>query len=190
MTMRITGGIWRGRQLRVPPHGVRPAQDRVRLAVFSALGDRIGGARVLDLFAGTGAYGLEALSRGAASAVWIESDRLVTRYLRENVAALCGGRADFDREQALVCCCDCLRYLSGAEGRCFDVFFADPPYDPAQDWSQRIVAALSGCLCASPGAWLVLEQAAAVQAPSAPGWRFLKNRIYGATAICYYAKIS
>jgi len=90
MAIRITAGEWRGRLLRVPRGDVRPAQDRVRLAVFSSLADRVPGARVLDLFAGTGAYGLEALSRGAAAATWVENDRRVLAVLRENVEALCG----------------------------------------------------------------------------------------------------
>ncbi|MFA5342434.1 MAG: RsmD family RNA methyltransferase [Kiritimatiellia bacterium] len=89
MAIRITAGEWRGRQIKVPRGDVRPAQDRVRLAVFSSLADRVPGARVLDLFAGTGAYGLEALSRGAASVTWVENDHRVLEVLRENVESLC-----------------------------------------------------------------------------------------------------
>ena len=87
--MRITSGIFGGRTIKVPP-GIRPTQDKVRQALFSSLGERIGGARVLDLFAGSGALGLEAWSRGAESVCFVESDARVFPILKENIKTLCG----------------------------------------------------------------------------------------------------
>jgi 16S rRNA G966 N2-methylase RsmD len=88
--MRITSGIWGGRQVCVPKGPVRPTQDRVREALFSILQSRIGGASFLDLYAGSGAVGLDALSRGAARVCWVEGDRKVFDVLRRNVCALLG----------------------------------------------------------------------------------------------------
>ena len=110
MAIRITAGEWRGRQLKVPHGDVRPAQDRVRLAVFSSLADRVPGARVLDLFAGTGAYGLESLSRGAASVIWVENDRRVLAVLRENIESLC------PEQVARIVSADALRFLERGGG--------------------------------------------------------------------------
>src|SRR6202161_84052 len=125
--MRIVGGAWRGRTLVAPPgQGTRPTADRVRQALFDMLmhaewGGRalLEGAAVLDVFAGTGALGLEALSRGAASACFIESDPAALRALRANVAA---GKAE-DRVEVLAA--DALRV---AKGRAASVVFLDPPY--------------------------------------------------------------
>lgn len=90
--VRITGGAWRGRRLEVP-EGIRPTTELARKAAFDILGDAIRGARVLDACAGSGAYGLEALSRGAAHATFVESDRKVAEVLRENVVRVGAGQA-------------------------------------------------------------------------------------------------
>src|SRR3954470_14415206 len=97
--MRISGGIARGITLAVPKGGqVRPATDGLRQAVFSSLGERVVAARFLDLFAGSGAYGLEALSRGAAGGVFVEQNHRATACLRENISAVCKslGRGEQD----------------------------------------------------------------------------------------------
>lgn len=121
--MRIVGGRWGGRRLKAPPgRGVRPTTDRVREAWMSAVGPALPGARVLDLFAGSGALGLEALSRGASEVVFVERGRDALRVLRENVAALGAGA------ESTVVADDVFRYL-GRNAELFDLAFADPPYD-------------------------------------------------------------
>ena len=189
MAIRITAGEWRGRLLRVPRGDVRPAQDRVRLAVFSSLADRVPGARVLDLFAGTGAYGLEALSRGAAAATWVENDRRVLAVLRENVEALCGPDAPGGRGAAVVAA-DALRFLARSGGDApYDLIFADPPYDRDGGWLKKILSALTGRSILKSSGLLVMEQSAHVPAVSREGWQQLKCRVYGETQIDYMASI-
>lgn len=196
MAIRITGGEWRGRRLRVPCGDVRPAQDRVRLAVFSSLADRVSGARVLDLFAGTGAYGLEALSRGAAAATWVENDRRVLVVLRENVEALCGPDPDSPRGRdpegrgVAVVPADVLRFLARGGGDApYDLVFADPPYDQDGGWLKKILSALTGWSILKNNGLLVMEQSAHVPAVSQEGWQQLKCRVYGETQIDYMAPI-
>ena len=189
MAIRITAGEWRGRLLRVPRGDVRPAQDRVRLAVFSSLADRVPGARVLDLFAGTGAYGLEALSRGAAAATWVENDRRVLAVLRENVAALCGPDALGGRGAAVVPA-DALRFLARGGGDApYDLVFADPPYDRDGGWLKKILSALAGRSILKSSGLLVMEQSVHVPAVSQEGWQQLKRRVYGETQIDYMAPL-
>ncbi len=131
--MRVVAGEFKGRRLHAP-RGVRtrPTADRVREALFSMLGD-VSGARVLDLYAGSGALGIEALSRGAGSALFVERDRPALAALRRNLEAV-GADADVKRE-------DALGFLTRAEGT-FDLVFCDPPYDEAP----RVAAALSEAL--------------------------------------------
>jgi 16S rRNA (guanine966-N2)-methyltransferase len=120
--LRVVAGTFKGRRL-VAPRGTRtrPTADRVREALFSMLGD-VGGARVLDLYAGSGALGIEALSRGADSAVFVERDPRAVVAIRRNLASI-GVDATVSRQ-------DVLRFLAGADGP-FDLVFCDPPYDSA-----------------------------------------------------------
>jgi 16S rRNA (guanine966-N2)-methyltransferase len=123
--MRVIAGSARGTRLGHVPAGVRPVSDRVREGLFSSLGGRLEGARVLDLFAGTGALGIEALSRGAEDAVFVDSSPAAVTAVRHNLA-----RAGLD-ERAVVRRSDVRRFLerrtADAEG--FDFVFLDPPYD-------------------------------------------------------------
>lgn len=121
--LRIVAGERRGHRLRVPPGDVRPTGERVREAVFDVLGS-VEGEKVLDLFAGSGALGLEALSRGASRAVFVEADRLTARVLRRNIAAL----SYEDRSEVLAA--DHLHALDrlAARGELCDLLFVDPPY--------------------------------------------------------------
>ncbi|MFI5718269.1 16S rRNA (guanine(966)-N(2))-methyltransferase RsmD [Nocardia sp. NPDC051750] len=121
---RIVAGIAGGRRLRVPPAGTRPTSDRVREALFSSIEARLDldGARVLDLYAGSGALGLEALSRGAESALLVESDRRAAAVLRGNIADLGFGAAQL-RVGAVT------QVLAQGGAGAFDLVFADPPYD-------------------------------------------------------------
>lgn len=187
MAIRITGGDWRGRQIKVPRADVRPAQERVRLAVFSSLAGRVPGARVLDLFAGTGAYGLEALSRGAALATWVESDRRVLEALRENVASLCGPGSLQDRSAGVVAA-DVLQFLARyGSGAPYDLIFADPPYDRDGGWLKKILSALTGRSILKSDGLLVMEQSSRAPTVLRAGWQELKRRVYGETQIGYLA---
>jgi len=122
--VRVVAGEFKGRPLRAPRGSkTRPTADRVREALFSMLGD-VRGARVLDLFAGSGALGIEALSRGAESAVFVDSERAAAEAVRANLTAL-GERGEVAGRDAL----DYLRSVAGE--RRFDLVFCDPPYDSA-----------------------------------------------------------
>lgn len=184
--MRITGGVHAGRRLVAPRTGVRPTADRVREALFAMLGAAVDGARVLDLFAGSGAVGLEAWSRGAARVVWVESRRTALAALRRNAATL-------GIEQPSVRAVDvmtALRRVSGAE--CFDLVFADPPYAwGAEDrgargsWPALLRAIREGGWLAPAGV-LSIEVDARRPTPRAAGWRDVDRRTYGGTSLVLY----
>jgi 16S rRNA (guanine966-N2)-methyltransferase len=148
--MRIVGGAWGGRRLQSPPgDATRPTSDRVREALFSILGDRVEGARVLDLFAGSGALGLEALSRGASEATFVDSAAAPVKALHANLGAL-GGEAEVRRQ-------DALRFLGSArnQARVYDLVFLDPPYRLANRLGGRLSEELPHVL--APGATVVTE---------------------------------
>jgi 16S rRNA (guanine966-N2)-methyltransferase len=131
--VRVVAGEFKGRRLYAPRGArTRPTADRVREALFSMLGE-VSGARVLDLYAGSGALGIEALSRGAESAVFVERDREALAALRRNLEAV-GADAEVKRQ-------DAARFLARPEGT-FDLVFCDPPYDVAP----RVAAPLSEAL--------------------------------------------
>jgi 16S rRNA (guanine966-N2)-methyltransferase len=120
--LRIIAGKWRGRKFRFPAADIRPTPDRVRETLFNWLRHRIYGARCLDLYAGSGALGLEALSRGAASVVFVEQQRMVAEALRERLR-------DWQAVGAHVLCSEARQYLRTPHGEeRFDVVFLDPPY--------------------------------------------------------------
>ena len=127
--MRVVAGAYRGRRIEAPQgRATRPTSDRVREALFSILGP-IEGVRVLDLFAGSGALGIEALSRGAADAVFVDSDARAVAAVRRNLAAL-GADAEVYRRDAFA-------WLGAASGA-FDLVFADPPYSSASRTAGRL----------------------------------------------------
>jgi 16S rRNA (guanine966-N2)-methyltransferase len=164
--VRIIGGEWRSRRIGFPDHeGLRPSADRVRETLFNWLGQDLSGLGCLDLFAGSGALGFEALSRGAASVVMVEKSRSVCEALRRN-AGLLGAK------NLLLHCADALEFASAAESDTaarFDVVFLDPPFRSAllAPALARIVPLLR------PGARIYVEGATAF-APS-DGWRVLKQ---------------
>ena len=145
--MRVIAGRHKGRRLHAPP-GARPTSDRVREALFSILGD-VGGAEVLDLFAGSGALGIEALSRGAARATFVDDGEAAVRAVRRNLEGL-GADADVRRAGAV-------RFLGGARraGRQYDLVFLDPPYRLAARLGDALSEALPPVL--APGATVVAE---------------------------------
>lgn len=174
--LRIVAGEWRGRRIRVPPGPVRPTADRVREAWMSIVLPALDGARVVDLCAGSGALGLEALSRGAAHCDFVEQDPRVRRTLEENLATLgAGDRAEVHREEAR-------RFLRD-EGRTWDVAFADPPY------GQGIAQALAERWLRAPFATIfgVEHEAGLVLPPAADGGTS-DRRTYGSTALTLYRR--
>lgn len=171
---RIVAGTAGGRRLIAPAgSGTRPTSDRVREALFSTLGD-LTGLRVLDGYAGSGAVGLEALSRGAAHALLVEHDRAALTALRANVTAL--GLA------ARVHAGDVARLVDGEPDQPYDVVFLDPPYaDPVDP----VVAALRDHGWLAAEATLVVERSSRGTEPTWPtGWS-ARRRIYGETALWY-----
>ena len=180
--MRITGGALRGRTLRVPNNGkVRPTQDAVREALFAMLGTRIGGARFLDLFGGTGAVGLEAVSRGAGEVVWIEGNAGVARNLSENLRRICGSDVP-----GRVVVADAFRWVRRTPAAPFDIVFADPPYgaEGVDDGIPALLAAAAAARVLVPGGIFVAEQRNLCP-PLVPGpeWEPVTARTYGHTRL-------
>jgi 16S rRNA (guanine966-N2)-methyltransferase len=173
--VRIVAGEFRGRPLQSPRGSrTRPTADRVREALFSMLGD-VSGARVVDLYAGSGALGIEALSRGAASAVFVERDPRAVAAIERNLDAL-------DLEQEVVRQ-DALRFLDRA-APAFDLVFCDPPYDAAS----RLAGPLAERLPAitTPQARIVTESDK--RAPLELPFTLLRERTYGDTRIAIHER--
>ena len=144
--MRISGGQARGIHLAVPKgDAVRPATDGLRQAVFSSLGDRMEGAWFLDLFAGSGSYGLEALSRGAAGGMWVERNRAAFELLRRNIASVCVSM-ERDEEGLMVRCGDATSAPWIDPERPPALVFVDPPYPILDKVAPRVFRALKGLL--------------------------------------------
>ena len=184
--MRVTGGEFGGRKLSVPPGDkIRPTQDRVREALFSMLMNDIPGARFIDLFAGSGAVGLEALSRGAEQVVWVEKNSRHIRVLRRNSDLLASGRGE-------IVCSDVERWLkTGGRGRSADVVFADPPYRDARDKGfDEILKLLTENNVVAGNGLFVTEMPVACDVAEAEGWELLKNREYGHTRLAVYRRVS
>jgi len=170
--MRIIAGEWRGRPIEAPAgSATRPTRDRVREALFSMLASRLGtfeGLRVADLFAGSGALGLEALSRGAAYCTFVATDRAAIEALRRHLEKLgAGDRAEVRAQSA----------LHGLPGP-FDLVLMDPPY--ASGLGPQALAALGDAL--APGAWVSLETGAR-ETVGAVGFVVEAERTYGKAAI-------
>ena len=182
--MRIVAGELRGRPIRTPPgEATRPTSDRARQAVFNILehapwSPGLEGARVLDVFAGSGAMGLEAISRGAALALFVETAEPALAAVRANIAAMgLGARARPLRQ-------DATRIGRRAEGEVpFDVAFLDPPY--GKGLGEQALVALSAGGWLAPKALVVLEQGAAEPAPAVPGFELLDERRYGAAKVLF-----
>ena len=171
--MRISGGRARGIPLKVPRGvDVRPAMDKLRQGLFSSLGERVAGARFLDAFAGTGSYGLEALSRGAAGGWFVERDRAAVGALRENLAAVARS-AGFSPGIATIASADVLSWIPPVEAA-VDLIFADPPFDAIPDLGEVLFRRFAGFLRGAPHGLLVFEMPGQLELAS-PGWRLLKR---------------
>jgi 16S rRNA (guanine966-N2)-methyltransferase len=178
--LRIIGGAWRGRRLRFPDAaGIRPTPDRVRETLFNWLGGRVIGARCLDLFAGSGALGLEVLSRGAAYVQFVEQDRVSAREL----ARLLG---DWGAENASVRRADALGVLAGPPEP-FDLVFLDPPFE--SDLGIRAAERLEGGGWLAERALIYVECAARAGLPSVPErWALLKSKRAGEVGYHLYER--
>lgn len=176
--MRISGGVARGITLAVPKGDVtRPATDGMRQAVFSSLGAVVPGARFLDLFAGSGAYGLEAVSRGAAGGVFVEQNPKAVACVRRNIEAVCKSLGRDARDLAVVAMDACSVPLGG--GAVPDVVFVDPPYEIIAEIAAGLFAKLTEVLATKPDAIVVFELPGELDlAPD--GWVQLKRLGKGA----------
>lgn len=167
--MRITGGIAAGLPLKTPPgRDVRPATDRTREAVFSSLGHRVAGSRVLDLFAGSGSYGLEAASRGAGEILFVEKKARAAAFLEQNLRALLRNLRDAGHEPSLrILRRDALRFRTTTA---FDLVFMDPPYPLLRErWAELLD--LVAELPRPEAAPILLLEAPAELAITHPQWR-------------------
>jgi 16S rRNA (guanine(966)-N(2))-methyltransferase RsmD len=173
--VRILSGRWKGRALKVPK-SARPTSSRAREALFDILQDDVAGCRFLDLFAGSGAVGLEALSRGASRAVFVEKD---SSALETNLSA-CGARPEEHellREDAR----DAAATLS-RRGETFDVVFADPPYAVKPAFSRSLADLLA------PGGKLVLQTDSAADPPNVAGLVSGARRAYGRNVFWFFER--
>lgn len=183
--MRIIAGEFRGRRLAAVKGAVRPTSDRVREAIFSILGERVLGARVLDLFAGTGALALEALSRGAATAVLVEEAPAAVAVIRKNVAHLGVG----ERVRLLpLPVAGAIKKLAAA-GERFDLIFLDPPY--GRGLAAATLAQLGEGQVLTAEATVVAEMSRRELPPPTAGVLSLTEvRDYGDTRVAFYARMA
>ena len=180
--MRIIAGLAKGMPLAVPHTGVRPTADRIREAIFSSLGARVIGARVLDLFAGTGALGLEAASRGAESVTFVESARNVLDCLERNLET-------FKRNRGVSCALSViraevepqLRKLAGL-GESFSLIFADPPYGKV---AQELLRNESLPRLPAGDGIFVLESAKREALTVSKPWELVRETTYGDTRVSF-----
>jgi 16S rRNA (guanine966-N2)-methyltransferase len=179
--MRVIAGSAGGIQLQVPQRGVRPTMDRVKAAIFSSLGDLIIGARVLDLFAGSGALGIEALSRGASSALFIDEDSQSIAAIQKNLAKtkLNGQTRQQDVFQFLKRATSVEEYL---------IIFADPPYEnmkSGERYTDRLLGDETLPRLLQAHGIFVLEKRPSETFPETPRWRPTRQKAYGATEVLF-----
>jgi 16S rRNA (guanine966-N2)-methyltransferase len=170
--LRIVAGKWRSRLLDIADvPGLRPTSERVRETLFNWLAPSIQGARCLDLFAGTGALGFEALSRGATSVIFVENSRRAAKAI-EKSAQILGASG------AVIHCGDAAEYLRNARPASFDIIFLDPPF--ADDRLGELCKQIEACGILAPGGRIYLEQdRAQPEAPLPDRWRILRNKTAG-----------
>jgi 16S rRNA (guanine966-N2)-methyltransferase len=170
--LRIVAGKWRSRLLDIADvPGLRPTSERIRETLFNWLSPTIPGARCLDLFAGTGALGLEALSRGAGDVVFVEKSPVAAKVLRDNVQVLDASTADVRQANALA-------FLEAPAGKKFDIVFLDPPF--AADMLGDLCRLLDEASMLCSGALVYLEEdRARPETDLPPGWRILKSKTAG-----------
>jgi len=183
--MRIIGGEYRGRTIQMPRGAeVRPTQDRVREAIFNVIREKVPGSAVLDLYAGSGAFGIEAFSRGAPSIIFVDNNIKCVKAIKGNLAALGEGA-----ETAQVLKAEALRAILRfqKEGRKFDIVFLDPPY--YKDLAKNALIKMNACDILSERAFVVAEHFKKDILPRETGDIVLfKEKRYGDTAVSFYRK--
>ncbi|PYJ23559.1 MAG: 16S rRNA (guanine(966)-N(2))-methyltransferase RsmD [Verrucomicrobia bacterium] len=181
--MRVIAGSAGGLRLAVPKRGVRPTMDRVKAAIFSSLGDAIAGARVLDLFAGSGGLGIEALSRAASSVLFVEGDRQSAEIIERNLAKTrLKGRV---LQQDVF---NFLRHCSRVET--FHIIFADPPYEKTKGgerYTERLLTNEALPQLLDPDGIFVLEKRPDETVPEKKMWHLVRQKTYGATEVLFLA---
>lgn len=187
--MRVVSGIAGGVPLACPRTlDVRPTMDRVRGAIFSSLAEQVPGARVLDLFAGSGSVGIEALSRGAGSVVFVERDRTAVEFIRRNLAKTRLEAA------AQVCALDVFKYLErrGPGESPFNLILADPPYTSATqttDFARKLLAPLAVDAALAEEGIFVLEKSPLHALEFPKGWEVRRQKRYGSTELLFLARV-
>ena len=184
--MRITGGEFGGRNLKVPKtDAIRPTQDRVREALFNIIQFEVAGSEFLDLFAGSGAVGLEALSRGAARVTFVERERRHIAVLKENL--------DSCRVQSTavdVVGGEAYRWISSYSGPGFTIGFADPPYALGEEKGYAsVLATLAARGVIREGGLFIAEMTAVQKPEETPGWELVRDRTYGKTRLCMWRRL-
>ncbi|MGB8170878.1 MAG: RsmD family RNA methyltransferase [Chthoniobacteraceae bacterium] len=179
--MRVISGTAGGIPLHTPRTDLRPSMEKVRGAIFDSLGDAVPGARVLDLFAGSGALGIEALSRGAASVTFVEKDRLAVATIRRNF--------EKTRLTGTVQAADVFSYLDRfAAPESFDLILADPPYSKItgeRDFAPELINNDALRRALAPGGTFVLEHLPGSPLELGDRWECLRDKRYGATAVAF-----
>ena len=188
-SVRIVAGAYRGRSLVTPEgQGTRPTSDRAREALFNVLehapwSPGVSGARVMDVFAGSGALGLEALSRGAAFCLFVETDAAARGAIRDNVEALGSKGELFGRTRVHRRDATDLGQRPGADGPAFDLAFLDPPY--GKRLGETALAQMRSGEWLAPGALVVFERGADEAEPEVAGFEQLDDRRYGAARVFF-----
>lgn len=179
--LRIIGGQWRGRKLRFPSlPGLRPSPDRVRETLFNWLAPEISGARCLDLFAGSGALGLEALSRGAGFCQFIDAADVATRRIEAHLTLL-------SCRDAQIYCGDTQRWLKQPSDTTFNMVFLDPPF--RQDLLNDCCSLLESNGWLTERAWIYIESATDEPAPTVPPtWQLHRDKRAGQVAYRLYLR--
>jgi len=182
--MRIVAGSAKGTRLAPVPPGVRPLSDRAREGLFASLGERVIGARVLDLFAGTGATGIEALSRGAERCTFVDATRRTTEVVRENL------RRTHAEEAAEVVASDALAFLRRRRGpAAWDLVILDPPYETGSPYLDDVWAELVPDERLAAGATVVLTRGNKGSAPAVPlHWAAARELRYGDSILTLYRR--
>ena len=178
--MRVIAGSAKGTRLAPVPSGTRPMSDRAREGLFSSLGGLVEEAAVLDLFAGTGAAGIEALSRGASRALFVDSAPAAVKTIRENLRRTkLQARAEVRRQDATK--------LPGSKSGAFDLLLLDPPYRMEQAKLDTLLGEIAGQGLAAPGGRVVLTRSSRSYIPVIPvDWRAERRLAYGDAAVLIY----
>jgi 16S rRNA (guanine966-N2)-methyltransferase len=179
--MRVIAGRYKGRRLKAPTwEGLRPTSDKLRETLFNILAPRIAGARFLDGYAGTGAVGIEALSRGASHVTFIERDQRAARLIAENVAA-CGAAADYTIETG-----DTAVLLRRRHAEHFDLIWLDPPYDS----TDARIALDAAAAVLTPGGLVILERATRREPPVTELLSRIRDVTSGDSTLTFFASAS